>query len=166
LDQSQARHTTLSFVKPPKYHAISIDILRFNKSLSFFSEYSYIIVHQLKRYGKLEQIAMKWIYLLIAILGEVIGTTALKASEGFTALMPSIVVVVGYGTAFYFLSLTLNTIPVGISYALWSGIGIVLISAIGWYFFNQNLDLLAIIGIALIVAGVAVINLLSRSTAH
>jgi small multidrug resistance pump len=109
---------------------------------------------------------MKWIYLLVAIFGEVIGTAALKGAERFTVLIPSLFVVVGYGTAFYFLSLTLNTIPVGISYALWSGIGIVLISAIGWYFFNQRLDLPAISGLALIVAGVAVINLLSRSTAH
>ncbi len=109
---------------------------------------------------------MKWICLLIAIFGEVVGTAALKAAHGFTVLIPSIIVVAGYRTAFYFLSLTLNTIPVGISYALWSGIGIVLISAIGWYFFNQSLDLPAISGLALIIAGVAVINLLSKSTAH
>jgi small multidrug resistance pump len=81
-------------------------------------------------------------------------------------LTPSAVVVLGYGVAFYFLSLTLDSIPVGVSYALWSGIGIVFISLIGWRFFNQSLDAPAIIGIALIVAGVAIINLLSKSASH
>lgn len=109
---------------------------------------------------------MKWILLLIAICGEVIGTTALKASEGFSRPMPSLVVVAGYGLAFYFLSLTLDKIPVGISYAIWSGIGIVLISAIAWWFFDQRLDLAATLGIALIIAGVVVINLFSKSVAH
>jgi small multidrug resistance pump len=109
---------------------------------------------------------MKWVFLLIAVSAEVVATSALKASEGFTRLTPSIVVAFGYGIAFYFLSLTLNSIPVGISYALWSGIGIVFISIIGWYFFNQSLDTPAIIGIGLIVAGVAVINLLSKSSSH
>ncbi len=109
---------------------------------------------------------MKWIFLLIAISGEVVATSALKASEGFTKLTPSAVVVLGYGVAFYFLSLTLDSIPVGIAYALWSGFGIVLISLIGWRFFNQSLDAPAILGIVLIVAGVAVINLLSKSASH
>ncbi len=109
---------------------------------------------------------MKWILLLIAVFGEVVGTTALKASEGFTKPMPSVIVMAGYGVAFYFLSLTLDKIPVGISYALWSGIGIILISIIAWWFFDQKLDLAAISGIALIIAGVAVINLFSESAAH
>ncbi len=109
---------------------------------------------------------MKWVYLLIAIVGEVVATSALKASEGFTILIPSAIVVLGYGVAFYFLSLTLNSIPIGISYALWSGIGIVFISVFGWILFNQALDIPAMIGIALIVAGVAVINLLSSSASH
>ena len=109
---------------------------------------------------------MKWVLLLIAVFGEVVGTTALKASEGFTRPMPSVVVVAGYAVAFYFLSLTLDKIPVGISYALWSGIGIVLISIIAWWFLDQGLDLAAMVGIALIIAGVAVINLFSKSAAH
>ena len=109
---------------------------------------------------------MKWVLLLIAVFGEVIGTTALKASEGFTRPMPSVVVVAGYAVAFYFLSLTLDKIPVGISYALWSGIGIVLISIISWALFDQRLDLAAMIGIALIISGVVVINLFSKSAAH
>jgi small multidrug resistance pump len=109
---------------------------------------------------------MKWAYLLTAIIAEVGATSALKASDKFTKLTPSALVVLGYGVAFYFLSLTLDSIPVGISYALWSGIGIVFISFIGWRFFDQNLDAPAIVGIGLIVAGVAVINLLSKSASH
>jgi len=109
---------------------------------------------------------VKWVYLLIAVSGEVVATAALKASNGFTVLTPSAVVVVGYGVAFYFLSLTLDQIPVGISYALWSGIGIVLISIIGWLFLDQRLDAPALLGIGLIVAGVVVINLFSKAAAH
>jgi small multidrug resistance pump len=109
---------------------------------------------------------MKWIFLLIAVSGEVVATSALKASEGFTKLAPSAVVVLGYAIAFYFLSLTLDSIPVGISYALWSGVGIVLISLMGWLLFNQTLDLPAVAGILLIIAGVAIINLLSKSAPH
>lgn len=107
-----------------------------------------------------------WAFLFAAILTEVIATTALKASDGFTRPGPSALVVAGYGVAFYFLSLTLRTIPMGIAYAIWSGVGIVLISAIAWLWYGQKLDLPAIIGIALIVAGVAVINLFSKSLAH
>lgn len=109
---------------------------------------------------------MKWVYLVVAVAGEVIATSALKSSAGFTKLGPSAIVVAGYGVAFYFLSLTLDVIPVGISYALWSGIGIVFISLIGWILFGQRLDLPAMVGISLIVAGVAVINLLSESSSH
>ncbi len=109
---------------------------------------------------------MKWIFLLIAVSGEVVATSALKASEGFTKLAPSAVVVLGYAIAFYFLSLTLDSIPVGISYALWSGVGVVLISLMGWLLFNQTLDLPAMVGILLIIAGVAIINLLSKSAPH
>ena len=83
---------------------------------------------------------MNWFYLAIAIVSEVLATSALKASEGFTRLYPSLVVVVGYGLAFYFLSLTLRTIPVGIAYAVWSGVGIVLISLAGWVIYDQRLD--------------------------
>jgi small multidrug resistance pump len=107
-----------------------------------------------------------YVTLGIAIIAEVIATSALKASEGFSRLLPSAVVVVGYGIAFYFLSLTLRTMPVGIAYALWSGVGIVLISAIGWLLFAQKLDLPAIIGLALIIAGVLVVNLLSKTVGH
>ncbi|MGO4572934.1 DMT family transporter [Microvirga sp. 2TAF3] len=109
---------------------------------------------------------MNYAYLLVAILSEVVATSALKASEGFSRLWPSIIVVVGYGLAFYCLSLTLRTIPVGIAYALWSGIGIVLIALAGWLFYRQALDLPAILGIALILAGVLVINLFSRTAGH
>ena len=109
---------------------------------------------------------MHWLYLAIAIVAEVIGTSALKASDGFTKLYPSLIVIVGYGVAFYFLSLTLRTIPVGIAYAIWSGVGIVLISLIGGLAFNQKLDLPALLGISLIAAGVAVLNLFSKSAGH
>jgi len=107
-----------------------------------------------------------WLFLGGAILAEVIATSALKASEGFSRLGPSALVVAGYGIAFYLLSLTLRTIPVGIAYAVWSGVGIVLISAIGWFRFGQSLDMPALIGIALIVAGVVVLNVFSKSVAH
>ncbi len=109
---------------------------------------------------------MNWLYLAIAIVAEVIATSALKASDGLSRLAPSIVVVVGYGIAFACLSLTLRTIPVGVAYAIWSGAGIVLIALVGYFAFNQALDAPALIGMALILAGVLVINLFSRSAAH
>jgi small multidrug resistance pump len=109
---------------------------------------------------------MKWVYLLIAIVAEVVGTSALKASQGFTVLLPSAIVALGYVVAFYFLSLTLDRIPVGIAYALWSGIGIVLIAAVDWLWFGQTLDHAALIGLGLIIAGVGVINLLSNAAVH
>jgi len=109
---------------------------------------------------------MPWFYLLIAIFAEVVGTSALKASAGMTKPAPAAVVVAGYGAAFYLLSLTLDQIPVGVAYAIWSGVGIVLISLIGWRFFDQTLDAPAILGMGLIVLGVAVINLFSKSAAH
>lgn len=109
---------------------------------------------------------MNWLYLAIAIIAEVIATSALKASAGFSRLLPSIAVVVGYSTAFYFLSLTLRSIPLGIAYALWSGVGIVLVSLIGWLLYQQTLDLAAMIGIGLIISGVLVINLFSGTAAH
>ena len=109
---------------------------------------------------------MPWIYLAIAITGEVIGTSALKASEGFSRLGPSAITVVGYVIAFYFLALVLKTIPVGIAYAIWAGVGIVIISLIGLFFFGQKLDWPAIIGIGLIVAGVVVINTMSNAVSH
>ncbi|MAU05012.1 MAG: SMR family transporter [Gammaproteobacteria bacterium] len=107
-----------------------------------------------------------WIYLFVAITSEVIATSALKSSEGFTVLVPSIIVVAGYIAAFYFLSLTLSTIPIGVAYAIWSGVGIAMITLIGWGLFNQKLDLPAIVGILLIVSGVIVMYGLSDSVAH
>ncbi len=110
--------------------------------------------------------AMNYLYLAVAITAEVIGTTALKASEGFTRLGPSAVVAVAYLAAFFFLSLTLRTIPVGVAYAIWSGAGIVLVTVIAWFLYNQRLDAGAIAGIALILAGVIVLNVFSKSAAH
>ncbi|AVR96551.1 DMT family transporter [Pseudoduganella armeniaca] len=107
-----------------------------------------------------------WLFLAIAIVSETIATSALKASAGFSRLWPSVAVVVGYGIAFYFLSLTLRTIPVGVAYAVWSGVGIVLVSLAGWFMYGQKLDAPALLGIALIVAGVVVMNLFSKSAAH
>ncbi|PWV59530.1 small multidrug resistance pump [Plasticicumulans acidivorans] len=109
---------------------------------------------------------MGYLYLTIAIVAEVIATSALKASDEFSRLWPSVLVVIGYGIAFYFLTLTLRTLPVGIAYAIWSGLGIVLVSTIGWLLFGQRLDLPAILGMGLIIAGVAVINVFSRVAAH
>jgi len=108
----------------------------------------------------------KWVYLAIAIVSEVAGTSALKSAEGFTKLWPSCIVVMGYATAFYFLSLTLKTIPVGMAYAIWSGAGTALVAFVAWLFMGQKLDLPAIIGILLIISGVVVLNLFSKSAAH
>jgi small multidrug resistance pump len=108
----------------------------------------------------------QWIYLGIAIVSEVIGTSALNASAGFSRLWPSLVVVAGYAVAFYCLSLALKSIPVGIAYAIWSGVGVALIALVGWAIFGQALDTPAVIGIALIVAGVVVLNVFSRTSVH
>ena len=109
---------------------------------------------------------MNWLYLTLAIIAEVIATSFLKSSEGFTRLWPSVVVAAGYAAAFFLLSLTLRTIPVGITYAVWSGAGIVLVTGIAWLAFGQKLDLAGIVGIGLIVAGVVTLNLFSKSVAH
>ena len=109
---------------------------------------------------------MSYFYLAIAIVSEVIATSALKVSDGFTRLGPAAITVAGYSIAFYFLSLTLKTIPVGIAYAIWSGLGIVLISAVGIIIFGQSLDQPAAIGMALIIVGVVVITAFSRSIPH
>lgn len=108
----------------------------------------------------------QWIFLSVAIVSEVMATSALKASEGFSRLWPSALVVVGYGAAFYFLALTLKTIPIGVAYAIWSGVGVALIALISWAVFGQSLDLPAIIGISLIVAGVIVLNLFSKTVSN
>jgi len=107
-----------------------------------------------------------WIHLAIAIVAEVIGTSFLRASAGFTRPLPTALVAIGYGTAFYFLSLTLDTIPMGVAYAVWSGVGVTLIAVIGWVFMGQRLDPAGVAGMTLIVAGVVVLNLFSKSAAH
>jgi len=109
---------------------------------------------------------MTWLYLAIAIVAEVIATSALKSAEGFTRFWPSLVTVAGYGAAFYFLSLTLREIPMGVVYAVWSGVGIVLISLVGLVVYKQALDAPALLGIALIVAGVVVMQVFSKSVGH
>ncbi|OXG03081.1 small multidrug resistance pump [Flavobacterium araucananum] len=107
-----------------------------------------------------------FIFLGLAIIFEIIATSALKKSEQFTQLIPSIITIAGYFAAFYFLSFAIRTIPVGIAYAIWSGVGIVLITVIGAIFFKQIPDLPAIIGLVLIMIGVVVINVFSKTTAH
>jgi len=109
---------------------------------------------------------MHWIYLITAILAEVVATSSLKLAEGFTRLVPSIIVVAGYSVSFYFLSLALKYIPLGIAYAIWCGIGIVLVTLVGWFFYKQAMDIPAIIGITLIFAGVLVVNLFSKRIIH
>lgn len=109
---------------------------------------------------------MPWIYLAVAILFETIGTTALKASDGFSRLWPSLLVVLAYAISFWLLALVLRVIPVGVAYAIWSGLGICFIAIIGWLLFGQRLDPAAILGISLILAGILVINLFSDSTLH
>jgi small multidrug resistance pump len=106
---------------------------------------------------------MDYVYLLVAIVTEVVGTAALKASDGFTRLVPSLLVVVGYGLSFYFFSLVLRTVPVGVAYAIWSGLGVVLITLAGVILYHQVPDWPAIAGMVLIVAGIVVINLLSHT---
>lgn len=105
-------------------------------------------------------------YLIVAVAFEVVATSALKLTDGFTRLVPSLVAIVGYGLAFYFLSLPLRTMPVGVVYAIWCGAGIIMITAIGWSWFKQPLDLPALAGMGLIMAGVMVINLFSNTIEH
>lgn len=107
-----------------------------------------------------------YLYLGAAIVAEVIATSLLKTSEGFTRLWPGVATVIGYGISFYCLAQTLGSIPTGVAYAIWSGVGIVLISLIAWMVFGQALDGSALLGMGLIVAGVLVINLFSKSVAH
>lgn len=102
--------------------------------------------------------------LAIAIVAEVTATTAMKAAEGFSRLWPSVIVVIGYSISFYCLSLTLKSLPVGIVYAIWSGVGIVLVTILGWVIYGQKMDLPAMAGMGLIIGGVMVINLLSKTT--
>ena len=105
----------------------------------------------------------KWIYLTLAIFSEVMATASLKSTEGFTKMWPSVLVLVGYSAAFYFLSLTLDTIPIGVAYAIWSGVGVAAITLVSIFFFDQKIDTAGFIGIGLIVAGVIVLRLFSES---
>ncbi|HTI19076.1 MAG TPA: multidrug efflux SMR transporter [Trinickia sp.] len=107
-----------------------------------------------------------YLWLAVAIVAEVVGTSALRASAGFTRIVPSVVVVGGYVVAFYCLSITLKTMPVGIVYAIWSGIGIVLITLVAMILYRQVPDLAAVAGLSLIIAGVVVLNVFSRMSAH
>lgn len=109
---------------------------------------------------------MHYVYLFMAVLAETIGTSALQASAQFTRLWPSVLVVVAYAVSFYLLSLTLRYMPVGIMYAMWSGLGIVLIAIIGWLVFQQRLDLPAVIGLAMIIGGIVVIQVFSTTATH
>lgn len=109
---------------------------------------------------------MHWLYLFVAIVAEVIGTLSLKSTEGFTRLLPMVIVTLSYGTAFYCLSLTIKTINVSIVYAMWSGVGVALICFLSWLLNGEKLDTPAIIGISLIVFGVVIINLFSKLSPH
>mgnify|MGYP003463111905 FL=1 len=109
---------------------------------------------------------MAYFYLAIAIISEVIATSALRNSAEFTKLWPTVIMIIAYGSAFYFMTLALRTIPLGITYAIWSGLGIVLISLVGVLFYHERLDLPAVLGMGLIIAGVLVINLFSKMVVH
>lgn len=109
---------------------------------------------------------MAWIYLVFAIAFETVGTTAMKASDGFTRLGPSVLSAASYALSLFLLSLVLRSIPVGVAYAIWSGLGIVLIAAIGWVVFGQRLDPPALIGMGLIVAGIVVMQVFSDTAGH
>ena len=109
---------------------------------------------------------MAYLYLAIAIIAEVVGTTAMKASEGFTKTLPTLVLVWGYGVAFYFFTLCLRSMSVGVAYAMWSGLGVVLVTIVAAVLYHEIPDRWAILGMALIVAGVLVLNLMSSTTAH
>ena len=107
-----------------------------------------------------------YLILLLAVAAETIGTSALQASQQFSKFLPSVLVVIAYGLSFWLLSMTLKTMPVGVVYALWSGLGIVLIAIIGYVVFGQRLDWPAVLGIAMILAGIVVINLFSKTAGH
>jgi small multidrug resistance pump len=109
---------------------------------------------------------MPYVFLFLAIISEVIGTTALSASQQFTRLVPSLITVSGYGLAFYFFSFSLKAIPMGVAYAIWGGVGIVLVTLIGFFYLKQRLDLPALAGIGLIVLGVLVMQLFSKTISH
>ena len=110
--------------------------------------------------------AVSYLYLAIAIASEVVATSALKASEHFTRPLPSAIALVGYVTAFYFLSLTLRTLPLGVAYAVWAGAGTMLVALSGWVLFQQALDAAAIVGIALMLVGAVIVNAFSNAVSH
>ena len=107
-----------------------------------------------------------WLFLLIAILAEVTAISALKTSDGFRKLFPSLLVIAGYGTSFYFLSLALRAFPIGIAYAIWSGLGLLLVTLIRWLFAGEQIDIPGAIGMVLILAGIMVMNLFSKTVPH
>ncbi|WP_417514973.1 DMT family transporter [Minwuia sp.] len=109
---------------------------------------------------------MHYLYLIGAIVGEVVGTSALKATEGFTKLWPSLIVVAGYGVAFFLLSLSVERFPIGVLYAVWSGLGVVLIAIAGAVIYGDRLDTPAYLGLALIISGVVVIQMFSETVRH
>ncbi len=109
---------------------------------------------------------LHYIYLIIAVIAEVIGTSALQASEQFTKFWPTVILVIAYAATFYFMAITLKFMPVSIVYAIWSGLGIFFLAIIGWVWFKQPLDMAAVLGLALIISGVVVIHLFSNSTNH
>lgn len=109
---------------------------------------------------------MTYFILFLAILAEVVATTALKASDSFTKLIPTVILVVGYGVSFYLLTIVMRSMPTGVTYAIWSGLGVVLISLFGYFFASEKLDLAACIGMSLIVLGVIVINVFSKTVGH
>ncbi|WP_198971383.1 DMT family transporter [Xylophilus sp. ASV27] len=106
---------------------------------------------------------LNYVFLAIAILSEVMATAALKSTDGFTRPLPSVLTVLGYATSFYFLSLTLRALPTGVVYATWSGVGIVLISLVGWLYYKESLNLPTLLGMGMVVAGVIVMNLFSKA---
>ena len=110
-----------------------------------------------------DRVVNNWVYLGLAIVSEVLATASLKSTEGFTRLVPSIVVLVGYSAAFYFLSLTLDTIPIGVAYAVWSGVGVATITLVSFVLYDQKIDVAGLVGIGLIVAGVVVLRLFSET---
>jgi len=109
---------------------------------------------------------MTYVYLALAIIAEVAATSALKASEEFSRLIPSLIVVVGYSVAFYFMTLVLRVMPVGVTYAIWSGLGIVLVTVAGFFLYRQTPDIPAMLGMGLIISGVVVIHVFSRTYSH
>ena len=110
--------------------------------------------------------SINWLFLIIAIISESIATNSLKASNGFTNLVPSIIALAGYGSVLFFLSLAIRTIPVGMAYAIWSGVGIILIALVSWVWHKQILDVPAIIGIGFIITGIVIMNVFSKSVTH